>query len=113
MLTSMVIRECLTDNNETKYALFGSSNPREAFSNVMIIIMKDNEDYINLTCLNGHLFLEQTFKTMTRSLFNVFTSNYVWEISSEIHQYKATKSKVFTGTRSQNRCKIRKLTGTV
>ena len=89
------------------------SNPREAFSNVMINIMKDNEDYNNLTCLKGHLFQEQTFKTMTRSLFNVFTSNYVREISSEIHQHKATKSKVFTGTRSQNRCKIKKLTGTV
>ena len=35
----------LTENNETKYALFGCSNPREAFSNVMINIMKDNEDY--------------------------------------------------------------------
>ena len=103
----------LTKNNETKYALFGCSNPREAFSNVMINIMKDNEDYNNLTCLNDHLFLEQTFKTMTRSLFNVFTSNYVREISSEISQHKATKSKVFTGTRSKNRCKIRKLTGTV
>ena len=67
----------LTENNETKYALFGCSNPREAFSNVMINIMKDNEDYNHLTCLNGHLFLEQTFKAMTRSLFNVFTSNYV------------------------------------
>ena len=82
----------LVKNNETKYALFGCSNPREAFSNVMINIMKDNEDFNNLTCLNGHLFLEQTFKTMTRSLFNVFTSNYVREISSEIHQHKATKS---------------------
>ena len=103
----------LTENNEAKYALFGCSNTRKAFSNVMINILKDNEDYNNLTCINGHLFLEQTFKTMTRSLFNVFTSNYVREISNEIHQHKATKSKVFTGNRSQNRCKIRKLTGTV
>ena len=55
--------------------------------------MKDNEDYNNLTCLNGYIFLERTFKTMTRFLFNVFTSNYVREISSEIHQHKATKSK--------------------
>ena len=80
----------LTKNSETKYALLGCSNPREAFSNVMINIMKDNEDYNNLTC---HLFLEQTFKTMTRSLFNVFTSNYVREISSEIHQHKQQNQK--------------------
>ena len=76
-----------TENSETKYVLFGCSNPREAFFNVMINIMKDNEYYNYLTCLNGHLFQEQTFKTMTRSLFNVFTSNYVREISSEIHQH--------------------------
>ena len=44
------------------------------FSNVMINIMKDNEDYTNLTCINGHLFLEQTFKTMTRFLFQDSTS---------------------------------------
>lgn len=96
-------------DSETRYALFGCSNPRAAFEKVVTRIGEQNTRLAGLRCSNGHFFIK-TLQRMSSALFNVFTSNYAAEANSVIHASKSSAPSTVV-TRNHGRDKIRKLTG--
>jgi hypothetical protein len=101
---------CLMKDKVTRYALFGCTNPKEAFQNVMSKISENNDQLRDLSCVNGHKFVDKTFRTMAGALFNAFTSNYSKDITSDVHNKKKSPG-ISVTTRNQSNDKIRKLTG--
>lgn len=98
-------------NPETRYALFGCSQPRAVFEKVVATIGDDNTRLNDLRCGNGHAFI-RTLRWMAGALFNIFTSNYAAEANSSIHASRSSSSAPSTmATRNQGCDKVRKLTG--
>ena len=100
----------LMKDEVTRYALFGCTNPKEAFQKVMITLGEEDDRLANLTCADGHIFLNKTFKTMSGALFNAFTSNYGKDVNSEVHKKRKSEGSGVT-TRDVNKDKRQKLTG--
>ena len=102
------IHRWLVQDAETRYALFGCSQPRAAFQKVAAAIGQEDTRLVELHCRNGHGFM-QILTKMAGALFNIFTSNYASETNSAIHAssgYTPSSS----ATRNKSRDKVNKLT---
>ena len=102
-----LIHRCLMQDEKSKRALLGCSQPRSAFEKVMSTIGAQDSNLAGLQCENGHDFL-QVYGRMASALFNVFTSNYAAEMNSAVHSSKRGVTGQVS-TREQSRDKIRKL----
>ena len=98
--------------DENRNILFETSCPRRVFQGVVAKRLKERDDFRHVICEEGHVLVEQTLYSMSGSLFNAFTANYVKEVNSEIHASKHGDLLLARpGTRSKSSTKIRQLTG--
>ncbi|XP_043218350.1 uncharacterized protein LOC122379861 [Amphibalanus amphitrite] len=97
----------LMQDDASRSALLGCSEPRSCFEKVMTTIGEQDSSLAGLKCESGHDFL-LVYGRMASALFNVFTSNYATEMNSAIHSSKGRMTSQMT-TREQSRDKIRKL----
>ena len=103
----MIHRWLMQDEEASRPALLGCSQPRSAFEKVMVAIGEQDSKIAGLECESGHDFL-QVYGMMASALFNMFTANYAAEMNSVIHARKrSTTERV--ATREQNQDKLRKL----
>ena len=95
----------------SRRALLGCSEPRSTFEQVATVIAQQDNQLTSLQCASGHNFLP-LYGQMARALFNVFTSNYATEVNSAIHSTKRRNtSPVVMRRRDQTENKVRKLSG--
>ena len=97
----------MQDEEVSRPALLGCSQPRSAFEKVMVTIGEQDSVIASLECESGHDFLP-VYGRMASALFNMFTANYAAEINSVIHARKRSTSERVT-TREQTLDKLRKL----
>ena len=74
--------------DENQKILFETSCPRRVFQRVVAKGVKERDYFRHVICEEGHALVEQTLSSMSVSLFNGFTANYVKEVNSEIHASK-------------------------
>lgn len=98
-------------NVSTRYLLLGCNNPRQVFQKIVKAMSENDERLALLSCAKGHLFLDKIIDTISKSLFNVFTSNYTKDINSQMHTKRSSGAIMSRISRNQNKDKISKLTG--
>ena len=73
---------------ETNKTLFlRSLNARKVFLKIVIDIISENSYFVK-KCIKGHNFIDILLPPISRTLFNIFCSNYVKELNNKIHANK-------------------------
>lgn len=73
---------------ETRLLLLQANSSREVFVRVVSTVLTDDGQLRDTECEAGHDFVRVVVPSITRALFNTFTSNYVRERNSDIHCMK-------------------------
>lgn len=91
--------------------LLGCDVPRNAFVEVVNIVVNEDAQLTGASCSEGHNLMDKLVREMASALFNLFGGNMIRDINSNVHAKR--KPCVATGgdTRSQSDDKRRKLTG--
>lgn len=95
--------------DETRRDLLQSNSSIEVFVKVVKQVSINDGQLCDTKCETGHDFLETVMPSLSRTLFNIFTSNYAKERNSEIHKSKRCVSREPIITREGK--KIAKLNG--
>ena len=71
------------ENNRRK--MFESSLPRNVFVELVRCCLIDNVVLQDITCSEGHSFINKLLRQMSTALFNLFAGNMVRDINSTVH----------------------------
>ncbi|KAF0293045.1 hypothetical protein FJT64_000977 [Amphibalanus amphitrite] len=111
MEVCQLYRLLVNSQSETRTILFGSSSPKNVFRSVVENMLGDDEELKEVACGRGHKFTSNILATMAGALFNVFVSNHVKDVNSQVHSKKRKGPPTRTSGRGVDSDKIRKLTG--